>query len=328
MPNKTLILGAGGVFGNHEAKYRLANSDETIYCVGRNPRLGKEFNLGVGDADSRYEYHQVHMVFEIDRIKELITKEKINVVINYAALAYANSWDKGHYYFRTNTTFVAELCDFLQHLDFFDFFLQIGSSEVYGGTPAPATEADINPTSPYSVSKLAADLYLMSMASVRKFPCSIIRPSNCFGEGQYVYRILPKLILSVLNRQKFPLQGGGTAQKSFMHVENLCKANDLILTNRPIGEVFNCGPKDAISMASLAKKTIEMMGEDFEACIEISAGREFEDDIYWLDSSKIEEQLDWELSVSLENGLERMISWVAQNKDELTRAASVFELRA
>ena len=168
----------------------------------------------------------------------------------------------------------------------------------------------------------------MSMASVRKFPCSIIRPSNCFGEGQYVYRILPKLILSVLNRQKFPLQGGGTAQKSFMHVENLCKANDLILTNRPIGEVFNCGPKDAISMASLAKKTIEMMGEDFEACIEISAGREFEDDIYWLDSSKIEEQLDWELSVSLENGLERMISWVAQNKDELTRAASVFELRA
>ena len=96
--------------------------------------------------------------------------------------------------------------------------MQIGSSEVYGGTVRPAKETDMpNPTSPYAISKLAADFHILSCYNHNGFPGNVIRPSNCYGSGQYVYRIIPKAILYALNDKKFPIEGGGKAKKSFMH---------------------------------------------------------------------------------------------------------------
>ena len=328
MKNNILILGAGGVFGNLNAKYILKNSDDNVFAIGRNPRLGSEFSLGVGLGSQRYEYHQIHMVFELEKLKKFISKNKINIIINYAALAYANSWFDPQHYFRTNTLFVSELTNFLAGLDRFDYFLQIGTSEVYGSTLKPADEKVISPTSPYSISKLSADLFLQSMSKVRDFPCSIIRPSNCFGEGQYVYRIIPKAMLYILKGKKFPLEGGGKAMKSFMHVENLCSAVELILQSRPKGQIYNCGPEKAISMAKLVQKICKVLEVEFDDHVEIVQARTFEDSIYWLDSGKIKTELGWNLTLGLEEGLSKMHNWVCSYQKELNAANISFELRA
>jgi dTDP-glucose 4,6-dehydratase len=325
---KILILGAGSVFGNLNARHLLEDRNTKVFAVGRNPRLPEPFSLAVGEGDENYEYHQLHIVFELDRLKRLITDNKINIVINYAALAYANSWFGAQHYFRTNAGFVAELVDFLADQDFFEYFLQIGTSEVYGSTKEPATEDVIQPTSPYAVSKLAADLHLQAMSSVRGFECSIIRPSNCFGEGQYLYRILPKLILNILERKKFPLEGGGKAEKSFMHVENLFSAVDKILELKPQGSVFNCGPTQPISMLDLTYKTCQLMNVDPNEVIQIVEGRAYEDSKYWLDSTKLSAFASWEPHVSLEDGIHRMIEWVSTYKNELSKVDSKFILRA
>ena len=328
MTDNILILGAGGVFGNLNAKYILENTNNNIFAVGRNPRLGPEFSLEIGNGTEKYEYHQIHIVFELEKLKTFIKKNKINVIINYAALAYANSWFDSQHYFRTNTLFVSELVDFLSNLDHFDYFLQIGTSEVYGSTPEPASEGMIAPTSPYSISKLAADLYLQSMNNVRAFPCSIVRPSNCFGEGQYTYRIIPKAILCMLDGRKFPLEGGGAAMKSFMYVENLYSAVKLILEKRPQGQIYNCGPDKAISMADLVREICLVMNKNYEDCIEITAGRMFEDSIYCLNSAKIKTELGWEQNISLEEGLTKMYEWVRVYATRLNNAEVKFELRA
>ncbi len=325
---RVMILGAGSVFGNLHAQHLLKRKNTRIYAVGRNPRLPEPFTLGVGENDSNYEYHQLHIVFEMERLKELIIKNQITTIINYAALAYANSWFGAHHYFRTNASFVAELVDFLADQDFFEYFLQIGTSEVYGSTKAPATEDVIQPTSPYAVSKLAADLHLQSMSLVRGFPCSIIRPSNCFGEGQYLYRILPKLILNVLEGKTFPLEGGGKAEKSFMHVENLFSAADKVLDLKPSGSIFNCGPEQPISMANLAHKTCELMAVDPADVLQVVEGRAFEDARYWLDSTKLTEFANWKPHVTLDDGIIRMIDWVTKYKTELGKSDAKFVLRA
>ena len=70
MPNNILILGAGGVFGNHNAKFLLENTRDNIIAVGRNPRLGPEFTLNVGVENNQYEYHQIHMVFELEKTQQ------------------------------------------------------------------------------------------------------------------------------------------------------------------------------------------------------------------------------------------------------------------
>ena len=84
-------------------------------------------------------------------------------------------------------------------------FLQIGTSELYGSNNfAVNEEHPVNPTSPYAVSKLAADLHLESLFNTMKFPMSIIRPSNCYSSGQYMYRIVPRAIYCGLKKLKFP----------------------------------------------------------------------------------------------------------------------------
>ena len=126
---KVLILGGGGVFAIHFAKFLLQQSIvDSVISVGRNPPSTSPFTLNVGEGDSRYSYHQIHITFEQERLKELIFSSKPNVIVNFAALAYATSWDKPHHYYNTNVTAVAQMCDYLQHVDWLDRFIQIGTS--------------------------------------------------------------------------------------------------------------------------------------------------------------------------------------------------------
>ena len=86
-------------------------------------------------------------------------------------------------------------------------FLQIGTSELYGPVTNPVDEKyPINPTSPYSVSKLAADMHLETMFNVRNLPMNIIIPSKGYGSGQLLYRLVPKSAYLILKGKKFPLE--------------------------------------------------------------------------------------------------------------------------
>jgi len=325
---KILILGGGGVFAIHFAKFLLQQSlIENVISVGRNPLSIPPFSLNVGAEDSRYSYHQIHITFEYERLKELLISTKPNVIVNFAALAYATSWDKPHYYYNTNVTAVAQLCDFLQHVDWLDRFIQIGTSELYGPVTEPATEtAPLFPTSPYAVSKLAADMHLETMFRVRKFPMNILRPSNAYGPGQLLYRILPRAVYSVVNKIKVPLEGGGNAKKSYMHATDIARALWLILHKAPLGEIYNVGPKNPISIRELVELVAISANLNPKDFIEIVPGRIGEDSQYWLDSSKII-TLGYQESIDLNAGIIDMLNWAHKYKDQLPKPLS-FVLRA
>ena len=116
--------------------------------------------------------------------------------------------------------------------------------------------------------------------------------------------------------------------KSFMYVENLYSAVKLILEKRPQGQIYNCGPDKAISMADLVREICVVMNKNYEDCIEITAGRMFEDSIYWLNSAKIKTELGWGQNISLEEGLTKMYEWVRAYATKLNTAEVKFELRA
>jgi len=114
-----LLLGGAGVFGNLTARFLLKQQHiEKVVAVGRNPRLPEAYSLNVGAGDRRYAYHQMHMVFEQDRLFELFDELKPDVVINFAALAYATSWEKSFRYYETNVVAVAKICEFLSSRDY------------------------------------------------------------------------------------------------------------------------------------------------------------------------------------------------------------------
>lgn len=325
---KVAILGGGGVFAIHFAKFLLSQRNiSEVTSIGRNPVSSSPFSLNVGYNDPRYKYHQIHITFEQERLKELFNSIRPNIIVNFAALAYATSWDKPHFYYNTNVTAVAEMCDYLQNVDWLDRFIQIGTSELYGPVNKPASEeSPLFPTSPYAVSKLAADMHLQTMFRVRNFPMNILRPSNAYGPGQLLYRILPKAVYCAVNNLTVPLEGGGIAKKSYMHATDIANALWIIIHKAPLGEIYNVGPKSPSTIRSLVETVARIASLNVNDFVKVVPGRAGEDSQYWLNSAKIE-ALGYKETISLDVGIKDMLEWAIKYKKQLPEPEN-FVLRA
>ena len=325
-----LILGGNGPFGVHTARYLLERTDpERVVCVGRNPEKSAAFTLDVGKGDLRYGYEQVHMVYEQDRLFEVFDREKPEVIINFAALAHGASWTKSWRFYDTNVTALAKMVEGLTSRDYLKRFIQVGSSELYGAVDRPADEDyPLTPTSPYAVSKMAADLHLISMLNVKKFPMNIIRPSNAYGPGQQLYRVLPRAVVCGLTGQKLPLEGGGGARKSYIHAQDVARALHLIAEKAAPGRIYNAGAKEPVSIRTLVEMVARELRMPFEQLVEIRPGRPGEDAQYWLDSTRIKNELGWEPEISLEEGIRDMVEWGRTYLPLIGAASAEYVLRA
>ena len=111
---KYCLIGGAGVFAIHTAKYLLELEEtELVLCVGRNKVKNSAFTLNVGENDKRYIFKPCHIVYEQDFLFEYFDQYKPNYVLNFAALAYATSWDKSFRYYDTNITAVSKICEYL-----------------------------------------------------------------------------------------------------------------------------------------------------------------------------------------------------------------------
>ncbi len=268
-------------------------------------------------------------MYEQDRLFELFDRAKPEVIMNFAALAHGASWTKSWRFYDSNVTALAKIVEGLSERDYLRRYIQVGSSELYGDVDAPAGEdAPLRPNSPYGVSKMAGDLHLLSMFNVRQFPMNIIRPSNAYGEGQQMYRVVPRAVVAGLTNRKIPLQGGGRARKSYFHARDLAVALYLMVQKAPLGRIYNVGPPEPISIRDLVAGVARALGMPFEELCEVTPGREGEDSQYWLDSSAIKQDLGWEQQISLEDGLGRMVRWGQVHLDFLRDESAEFVLRA
>lgn len=327
---KYCILGCGGSFGIHTAKYLLENSDpEKVIGVGRNPLRPQVFSLNITDYP-KFEYKALHIYYEQDFLLELLDKEKPDIIINFSAQGEgAVSWKNSWRFFETNSTALVKLVEQLSKRDWVKQFIQIGTSEMYGSVKKPSLETDpIIPTSPYAASKVAFDMYLISAYKFLKFPMNILRPSNAYCPGQLLHRVIPRTIYSILAGKKLPLQGGGVSKKSYIHATDLARAIDILTKqNNIVGEVFNIGPKEPTSIRDVVKFTCKSMGVKFEDCVEITEDRLGQDSCYWLNSEKAEKILGWKQIIDWEEGLRTMKDWSEKYKEEIIRQSTDYIMR-
>ena len=327
---KYCLLGGAGVFALHTAKLLLEKEDtELVLSIGRNPPKNEAFTLNIGKNDKRYVYKSCHIVYEQDFLFEFFEKYQPEYIINFAALAYATSWEKSFRYYDTNVTAVSKIVEYLTNRKYLKKFLQVGTSELYGPVDKPANEKHpLNPTSPYAVSKLAADMHLESMFKVKEFPMNIIRPSNGYGSGQLLYRIIPKAAYLLHQNKKFQLEGGGVVKKSFMHCRDIAEAIYLILKKGKVGEIYNAGVDEPSSMRNLVEIVCKILDKDFGKYVEITEGRVGEDKQYWLDSTKLFNDTGWRPKISLDEGIKETVDWVIENNNLFKNEKLEFVLRA
>lgn len=324
------ILGGGGAFAIHTADYLLNHGDAAkVVGIGRNPLRPEPFSLNI-EKQRRYAYHAFHLTYELDSVMEVLDRERPQVIVNYAAQGEgAVSWRKSWRFFETNAMALSRLTEELMHRDYLERFIQIGTSELYGSVDFPAREdTPIRPTSPYAASKAAFDLHLVAISNVLKFPMNIIRPSNAYCPGQLLHRVIPRAVICGLTGQKLPLQGGGRAEKSYIHARDLARAIHLVGENAPLGTIYNVGPPEPTSIRRVVELVAEALGTPFEQLCDVVEDRLGQDSRYWLDSSAVKRDVGWEAQIGWTEGLGEMVAWGRKYLDQLRDWRMDYVLRA
>ena len=199
-------------------------------------------------------------------------------------------------------------------------FIHISTSEVYGTAESEKMDEDhpLNPMSPYAAAKAGADRLVHSYWRTYGIPAVIIRPFNNYGPRQHLEKVVPRFITSIILKEKLRVHGDGQSARDFIHVEDTCRAIDLILhapAEKVVGEVFNVGSSQHRSILSIAQDIVAMMCPNDMGCIINVGDRPGQVMRHTADTSKIERVLGWKPKVGWMEGLQRTIEWYRNNAD-------------
>jgi dTDP-glucose 4,6-dehydratase len=232
----------------------------------------------------------------------------------------AESWQNPDHWFMTNVVSTIRLHERLRQLDFLEKYVHVTTPEVYGSTEGFVREdAPFNPSTPYAVSRAAADMSLRTYFSAYGFPVVFTRAANVYGPGQQLYRIIPRTIMFIRLGRRLQLHGGGVSQRSFIAIEDVADATERAARLGRPGETYHIATDRMITIRALVEMICERLGVRFEDHVEVAGERPGKDLAYRLDSGKIRHELGWTDKVALEDGLDRTIEWVDRFFDVLRR---------
>ena len=198
-------------------------------------------------------------------------------------------------------------------------FLHISTDEVYGDIPKRKISLETDPykpSSPYAASKASADHLVRSYYRTFKLPLIITNCCNNYGPKQFPEKLIPKLILNLIQNKKLPIYGKGINEREWIHVDDHCKALIKIFKKGKIGESYNIGSGDIVSNNIVSKRLIKLfktkINKDCKSKIVFVKDRPGHDLRYALNSNKIK-KLGWKKKLNLNKGLLLTIKWYLEN---------------
>ena len=198
-------------------------------------------------------------------------------------------------------------------------FLHISTDEVYGDIPKRKTSLETDPykpSSPYAASKASADHLIRSYYRTFKLPLIITNCCNNYGPKQFPEKLIPKLILNLIQNKKLPIYGKGINEREWIHVDDHCKALIKVFKKGKIGESYNIGSGDIVSNNIISKKLIKLfktkINKDCKSRIVFVKDRPGHDLRYALNSNKIK-KLGQKKKLNLNKGLFLTTKWYLEN---------------
>ncbi len=321
MPRKIAVLGSNSFSGSDFIDLLLEDKNNEVIGISRSPEKDAVFLPYKRHKKSAYRFYQLDFNKDIAKMSKLFDQFQPEYIVNFAALnEVAMSWIYPWDYFETNIVSLSRLGQTLKNKKYLKKYLHISSPEVYGSCNGDKEKQEFNPSTPYAASKAAADLFLSTMVNQYGFPVVTIRSTNVYGPGQQLYRIIPKSIILIKKGIKIPLDGGGLAKKSYIHIRDISKGELLAMEKGKTGEIYHFSPENPIAVRDVVQLICDLMDADYEKMIQVAAERPGQDKIYAIDSSKARKELDWTPAIGLKKGIKEVIDWVNQNwaalKDE------------
>ncbi len=308
---RVLVTGGAGFIGSNYIHHALrVHPDWEIWNFDKLTYAGNLANLKDIASDPRYHFVKGDIA-DATAVAEVM-KNGIDTIINFAAESHVDRSIKGSQEFLvTGVLGVQTLLDAAKE-NRVKLFYQISTDEVYGDVEAGqySKETDLlRPSSPYSAAKAAGDLLILAYARTHRVPVVISRCTNNYGPYQYPEKMLPLFATNLVEGKKVPVYGDGQQIRDWLHVDDHCRAIDLVLEKGVRGEIYNVGANHQPEWTNL--KVTQLILDDLKAgdeMISFVADRPGHDRRYAVDTAKVS-VLGWKPLVAPEEGLRRTVRW-------------------
>ena len=254
----------------------------------------------------------------LQELDSLFEKKKFTHVLHFAAESHVdNSISNPGLFAETNVLGTLNLLQVSRKYSI-ERFLHVSTDEVYGSIEEGfSTEnSPLNPSSPYSASKAAAEHFVFSYLHTFDLPVLMVRCSNNYGPRQFPEKLIPHFISRLLKNESVPVYGNGKNVREWMHVSDCARGIALVLEKGKIGDIYNISSGIFRENLEVTRMLVNMMGKGPEL-ISFVADRKGHDFRYAIDSSKIRKELGWEPKVQLEEGLKETVRWFTENAERL-----------
>jgi dTDP-glucose 4,6-dehydratase len=311
---KILVTGGLGFIGSNLIRYMLKeHKDFEVINLDKMSIGSNERNLRDLEEDERYRFIKGD-ILDFGLVSELI--KKVDAVINLAAETHVDrSIANPRSFLESNTIGTFNILEAARIYNPRIRILHMSTDEVYSDILSGSyrEEDRLKPSSPYSASKAAADMFCLAYHRTYRLDVIIARCTNNFGPYQFPEKLIPKTVIRARLGMKVPIYGSGKNVRDWLYVLDNCEAVDLLLQNGRAGEIYNISAGNELESIEIVKRVLRIMGKN-EKIIEFVEDRPGHDIRYSLDSTKIRKELGWKPKHSLDEALKSTVEWYLENE--------------
>ncbi|WP_328406264.1 dTDP-glucose 4,6-dehydratase (plasmid) [Streptomyces sp. NBC_00390] len=312
---KVLVTGGAGFIGSHYVRSLLAGHYPScrgaqVTVVDKVTYAGTTTSLPMLHRRLRFVRADI---CDPEPLREILPGH--DVVVHFAAESHVDrSLGGAQEFVRTNVQGTHNLLE-CSRIARIPRVVQVSTDEVYGSIASGSwTEhSPLEPNSPYSASKAAADLIARSYWRTHGMDISITRCSNNYGPYQFPEKIIPLFVVNLLDGRPVPLYGDGSNVREWLHVDDHCRAIQAVVDRGRAGEVYNVGGGRELTNRDLTADILRLCGADWSHVRHVE-DRKGHDLRYSLDDSKIRAELGFRNEVPFERGLADVVQWYQENR--------------
>ena len=310
---EVLVTGGAGFIGSNFVRYALAAHPDWHIT-----NLDKLTYAGRIETIADLMDHPRHRFVRGDIADATVAGplvEQSHLVVHFAAETHVDrSIQSASDFLTTDVIGTFVLLEAARRATHLKRFVQIATDEVYGSVPSGfSTETDeLKPRNPYSASKAGADRLAYSYFATYGVPVIITRASNNYGPYQFPEKVIPLFVTNAIDGRQLPLYGDGLNVRDWLHVDDHCRAIDLLIERGTDGEVYNVGGGNEVRNVDLTHRILELTGRP-ASLIQPVRDRPGHDRRYALDTAKAR-GLGWSPNVDFAEGLARTVEWYRSNE--------------
>jgi dTDP-glucose 4,6-dehydratase len=312
---KTRILitgGAGFIGANFVHHVARAHPDWQIVVLDKLTYAGRKENLAPVADHPGFEFVQGDIA---DPKVVAQVMPGCAYVVNFAAETHVDRslYDAGEF-IQTDVYGTFVLLEEARRTKELRRFIQISTDEVYGSVEnGSSKETDaLMPRNPYSASKAGADRLAYSYFATYGVPVIVTRASNNYGPYQFPEKVIPLFVTHAIDDIPVPLYGDGLNVRDWLHVDDHCRAIDMLLEKGTAGETYNVGGGNEVPNIDLTKRVLGILGKP-ESLIRPVKDRPGHDRRYSVDCGKLR-SLGWSPKVAFDAGLRETVGWYREHE--------------